>query len=309
MRGKIVIELILLAAVVAGIWVISGVVSAPPKAEAPEAVEVVKIASLHPRLSEMARRIGGEAVEVVDLFAPAAQLHSFTPSAADVAAAAQSRFLLACGKGVEPYLRDLRDSLPAGVVLLELGEQIPDVMAPDGRTPDPHWWNTPANMKRASMALAAALEQAAPAAAAGISARRQEWAAAMDALTRRARLELTRIPPARRVLATEHAAMCHFCSEYHFTPIAVQGVAHESEGDTAGMAHLLAELRARGVPCLFAEEGGSPRYLQNLATQLGAGLRRLYMDGTHPTGEPISYEEMFMHNVRAIRDGLQEEAP
>ena len=290
-------------ALAVGVWALSaGKWGAPEGAGESGAV---KVSSLHPRLSEMARRIGGEAVEVVDLFPPAAELHSFTPTAAEVAAAGGSRLLLACGKGVEPYLRDLRDSLPTSTGVLELGEGIPDVAAPDGHTPDPHWWNTPANMKRAGQALAAALSQVAPAAAEGIAARQQAWAAEMDELTRRARLELTRIPAARRVLVTEHAAMCHFCAEYHLTPIAARGVAQESEGDTAGLARLLAELRERGVPCLFAEEGGSPRYLQNMAAQLGAELRSLYMDGTHPTGAPMSYEEMFMHNVRAIRAGLE----
>lgn len=303
MRGKIIIELFLLAAVVAGVWALSAVFYSPADVRPAEPARV-KVASLHPRLSEMARRLGGDAVEVVDLFPPAVDLHSFTPSAADMAAAAGSRLLLACGKGVEPYLRDLRDSLPHGVTLLELGNALPDVLAPDAHTPDPHWWNTPANMKRASATLAAALAEAAPAAAADIAARQQTWAAEMDELTRRARLELTRIPPQRRVLVTEHAAMCHFCAEFHFTPIAVQGVAKESEGDTAGLARLMADLRSRGIPCLFAEEGGSPRFLQNLSAQLGAELRSLYMDGAHPTGKAMSYEEMFLHNVRAIRDGL-----
>ena len=41
----------------------------------------LKIASLHPLLSEMARNIGGEAVEVVDLFPANGDLHSFAPAA------------------------------------------------------------------------------------------------------------------------------------------------------------------------------------------------------------------------------------
>ena len=312
MRGKIAVALLLLAVVLAALWALTGERAAEvamPEPVAGEPLPVtspVKVASLHPLLSEMARSIGGNAITVVDLFPAASDLHAFTPAGADIAAAAGSRLLLACGKGVEPYLRDLRDSLPASTAVLELGAAIPDVSTPGGGgIPDPHWWSTPTNMKRASLALAAALQQAAPAEAQGIAARQQAWAAAMDALTRRARLELTRIPAAQRVLVTEHAAMCHFCEEFHFTPIPVQGVAQESEGDTASLARLLGELRTRGVPCLFADVGDSPRFLQNLAAQLGARLHSLYMDGVHPTGEPLSYEEMFLHNLRAIRSGLE----
>ena len=264
---------------------------------------VVKLASLHPLLSEMAQRLGGDAVQVVNLFPPAAELHAFTPTGADIAAASGSRLLLACGKGVEPYLRDLQDSLPA-TPILRLGDSIPDVTTPDGHTPDPHWWSTPENMKRAAATLCAALQQAAPAHSESIAARFSAYSQAMDELTRRARLELARIPAPQRVLVSEHAAMCHFCAAFHFTPIAVQGVARQSESDTARLAHLLADLRAREVACLFADIGDSPRFLENLAAQIGARIRPLYMDGTHPTGEPITYEQMFLHNINAIRTGL-----
>ena len=74
---------------------------------------VTKVASLHPLLSDMARQVGGDAVEVVNLFPENGELHAFEPTAGDLAAAAGAQLVLACGKGVEPYLEDLQDSLPA----------------------------------------------------------------------------------------------------------------------------------------------------------------------------------------------------
>ena len=71
----------------------------------------LKIASLHPLLSEMARSIGREQVEVVDLFPVNGDLHSFIPTGKALASAAGARLVLACGKGVEPYLSDLNDTL------------------------------------------------------------------------------------------------------------------------------------------------------------------------------------------------------
>ena len=47
-----------------------------------------KVASLHPLLSDMARQVGGDAVEVVNLFPENGELHACEPTAADVAAAA-----------------------------------------------------------------------------------------------------------------------------------------------------------------------------------------------------------------------------
>lgn len=262
----------------------------------------VKVACLHPLLSDMARRVGGEHVQVVNLFPPNAELHAFAPTSAEVSQAVGCRLVLACGKGVEPYLADLRQALTAKVQVLELGADVPDAAAPGGQVTDPHWWNAPENMKRASLALADALKQLDPAHAAEFQAGQVEYARAMDALTRRARVELARIPREQRVLVSAHAAMCHFCDAFRLQPIAAQGVAKESEGDTAHMARLLAELRERGVRCVFTELQDSPKFLENIARQIGAQCRPLVMDGIAPgMGD---YESVFLFNLRSLREGL-----
>ena len=268
------------------------------------AAEPVKVGSLHPLLSDMARRVGGEHVQVVDLFPPNAELHTFAPSPREVAQATGCRLVLACGKGIEPYLEDLREALGAARTrVLELGAAVPEVMLPGSRVPDPHWWNAPENMKLAALALAAALKHEAPAAAAPeLDAACRAYADAMDALTRRAKLELARIPAAQRALVSAHAAMCHFCAAFRLEPIAVQGVAKESEGDVAHLAQLLAELRRRKVRCLFTEMKDSPKYLENIARQLGAELRPLVMDGAAPG--MADYETIFLFNLNAVRAGL-----
>lgn len=263
----------------------------------------LKIASLHPLLSEMARNIGGEAVEVVDLFPANGDLHSFAPGSKQMAAAANADMLLACGKGIEPYLAELAESMPEDTVILGLGRDIPHVYLPNSRRADPHWWNTPENMKRASRTLLATLSQLAPAQQATFTAGQKKYAATMDALTRKARLQFSRIPQNRRYLVTGHAAMCHFCEEFGFTPITIHGISKESEGDTATLAALLSDLRAKDVRCIFTEVGASPKILEVIAEQLGVPTAPLVLDGVFPGQQ--SYEKLFMHNVNTISKHLK----
>ncbi len=263
----------------------------------------LKIASLHPLLSEMARNIGGEAVEVVDLFPANGDLHSFAPGSKQMAAAANADMLLACGKGIEPYLAELAESMPEDTVILGLGRDIPNVYLPNSRRADPHWWNTPENMKRASRTLLATLSQLAPAQQATFTAGQKKYAATMDALTRKARLQFSRIPQNRRYLVTGHAAMCHFCEEFGFTPITIHGISKESEGDTATLAALLSDLRAKDVRCIFTEVGASPKILEVIAEQLGVPTAPLVLDGVFPGQQ--SYEKLFMHNVNTISKHLK----
>lgn len=258
----------------------------------------LRIASLHPLLSEMAATLGGKHVEVVNLFPPNGELHGFTPTGRELAAAAGAQLLLTCGKGVEPYLADLRDSLPAHTTVVETGKDVPDVSVPGTRFRDPHWWNTPENMKRASRTLLSAMIQAAPQYETAFAEGQRAYAATMDRLSRTARLRLSRIPRGARYLVTGHAAMCHFCKAYNLTPVAIQGIAKESEGDTATLAALLADLRKKQTRCIFTEVNASPRMLQVIADQLGIPTAPLVMDGIYPAAQ--DYESMFLHNIDTI---------
>lgn len=267
----------------------------------------LRIASLHPLLSEMAREIGGEQAEVVDLFPANGDLHSFSPGTRELGEAAGADFLLALGKNAEPYLRDLRQSLSANTQVLELGATVPDVLVPGSKRRDPHWWNTPENMKRSSRALYRALTLKAPQHRALFTRNWRAYTAKMDSLAAQARVLLSRVPAERRVLVSGHAAMCHFCQTYGFEAIPVHGIAKESEGDTATMARLITTLRERRVPCIFVDMGSSPRALNNLAEATGATTAPIVMDGIWP--ELGSYEAIFLHNIRTIVKGLAPELP
>ena len=263
---------------------------------------VTKVASLHPMLSDMARQVGGDAVEVVNLFPENGELHAFEPTAADVAAASGAQLVLACGKGVEPYLEDLRDSLPERTRIVELGDAVPEVFLPGSKVADPHWWNSPTAMKRASRTLRAALEQAEPARKEQFLKGQRAYAAQMDTLVREARLAFARIPQERRILVCSHAAMSHFCKDFGFTALAVHGIAQESEGDTASLARILAELRRKSVPCLFYGVNEPPKVLRTIAAQVGAKALPLALDGINPATP--TYAGLFRFNVRNIVEGL-----
>ena len=157
-------------------------------------------------------------------------------------------------------------------------------------------------MKRASRALRAALEQAEPGNKKQFANGQRAYAAQMDALVRETRLAFARIPQEKRVLVCSHAAMSHFCKDFGFTALAVHGIAQESEGDTASLARILAELRQKSVPCLFYGVNEPPKVLRTIATQVGAKALPLALDGINPATP--TYAELFRFNVKNIVEGL-----
>lgn len=262
----------------------------------------LKVASLHPLLSDMAKEIGSDRVEVHNLLDAGTNLHSFEPSTAQLAASAQAKLLLACGKNTEPYLNKLRESLPAQTRIIELGKDIPDVYISGSKQADPHWWNSPENMKRASRSLLQAFIQADPSNEDFYTKGQKNYARLMDKLQRKAKLRITRIPIEKRVLVTGHAAMCHFCHEFGFISIPLFGIAAESEGDTASLAIILQQLRKRNIKSIFNESSSSPKLLETISQQIGAETHSLIMDGLHP--EYKSFKQIFNYNINTILKGL-----
>lgn len=291
----------------------------------------LKLAALHPVLGDMARAIAGDKAVVVDLLRPNGNLHSFEPSPKEIAAAAGASLILSSGKDMEPYLPSLRDTLRSGnsqCSILDLGAAIPDVPSSlpsthseqaeenkhdhehDGagcchHAYDPHWWHTPANMKRAARKLAASLTKIDSPNKATYSANLAAWNKKMDSLDAWARLYFASIPTERKILVTGHSSMAHFCKEYGFREIPVQGISREDEGNPARLAAILKELKqsALHISCIFPEYGTNPKSLEEIADSAGIKLAEpLITDGLAPGA--ARFEEMFRKNVQSIRDGL-----
>jgi len=121
--------------------------------------EALRVASLSTVMADLARDIGGERVEVVEIVKPGMDPHIFEPSPGDYKIIAHSRILLASGLGFESYLEKLRPVLEKSGVRLVVGGEVvkPIEGACEGHdhsddhhhhgTQDPHWWQSVSNVK------------------------------------------------------------------------------------------------------------------------------------------------------------------
>ena len=115
------------------------------------AVAGLKVATLHPLMTDLARQVGGNQVEVISLLGPNDHPHSFSPSPKILAKARGAQIYLASGKNMEPYLGRLRDTVGSNATILEVGRKVPSLKV-SGRDAqyvccpkhafgaiDPHW--------------------------------------------------------------------------------------------------------------------------------------------------------------------------
>lgn len=269
-----------------------------------------KVAVLHPLLGDIATRVGGDRVEVIDLIGPNGDPHHFEPQPADIKRAEGAKLWLVAGMGLESYLPSLKSVIGEGRIC-EVGESLPALAggcdheghdhSGHDHGKDPHWWHSIDLFQRAVSVVEAEFAKTDPEHAAEFRKNAEEFRTSLDGLERWARRELLRIPRERRHLATAHAAFNYFCKDFGFTAIPIQGINREQTPTAAELAELIQTLRKHEVAAVFPERESNPKVLQSLARDTGILIGEpLIADGTGST----DYETMFRHNVNAIVKAL-----
>lgn len=268
----------------------------------------LKVATLHPLLADLAKQVGGSRVEIVELVEKNADPHHFEPTPQQIRGAGDVDLCLASGMGLESYLPALRSLLPASTELIEIGNSIPALEGgcdhPEhahhgdhSHGLDPHWWHSIDAFRRATTLTAEAFASADPENAEFYQNNATTYRAELDALEKKVRRDLARVPRDLRILATAHAAFAYFCRDYGFTAIPVQGVNREQMPDAKSLANLINQLQESKVPAIFPEKSSNPKILEALTADTGIRLApALIADGTTTD----SYKAMVEYNVETI---------
>jgi zinc/manganese transport system substrate-binding protein len=278
----------------------------------------LKVASLHPLLTDLLKQVGGERVEVIDVIGPNGDPHQFEPGPRELQAARGAALYFVSGKGLEPYLPKLRDIVGADRVV-EVGAALPTLKAEwlcdhgdhehehehehAHEVDDPHWWHSIDCWKRAAREVAVKLGTVDEEHAAGYLQRALAARAEFEKLEAWMRGELATVPKANRTLATAHAAFAYFCNEHGWRMLPVQGLNREQVAAPKFVGELAKVIREEKVLAIFPELHSNPKMLHAIAENAGVKVADpLMADG----GDSI--EKMFRHNVTAIVRALGPQA-
>jgi zinc/manganese transport system substrate-binding protein len=293
----------LLAAVVAG--------AASGAAHAAEAR--IRVVTLHTVLTEIAREVGGDRVDIDPVVQPGVDPHAFQPSPGAVARMTQADLVLAGGLNLEPYLdRMVRNAGVRGRVL-EVGDLVPVILqiaasgSPrSGAEKDPHWWHSIGDMLAATDLIRDAYARLRPQDAQGFADRARAYGERLRALQAWTLAEVARLPPGSRNLVTSHDAFGYFARDYGFTVYPINGSSPEGEPNAREYARIIDIIRSRRIRAIFPESTANARTVEGLVDDTGARIGPpLYADGLGPlTGDASTYDAMFRHNVTAIVSSL-----
>jgi ABC-type Zn uptake system ZnuABC Zn-binding protein ZnuA len=243
---------------------------------------------------------------------PGVDPHEYEPRPADLKLVAEAQLVLLSAKHMEGYVNKLQDATGTKGVLLQVGDKFPSLKMPAengqaGATiEDPHWWQNPENVKRATKVVQDALGEIAPSERAFFATNAAAYTRELDALDKWARSELAaKLPRDQRKLVTSHDAFRYFARAYGFTIYHIEGVSSEDQPSSKRVAELIATIKREKVKAVFLESILNPKVTQEITRESGAKIGgTLYADGLG-TDDAGTYAGMFRHNVETIVRALR----
>lgn len=271
-------------------------------------------------LGDLVQNVGGDRVAVRTLVGPGGDAHTFEPSPADSVALSQASLVFENGLGFEPWLDELYTSSGSKATRVVVTERIAPIKAaagsehaegeqPERGEPDPHVWSDAGNAIRMVEAIRDALAKADTANADAYMANAEGYLAELKALDSFIVAETNKLLPQRRKLVTIHDTFGYFAKRYGYEMVgtALGSVSTEAADPSAGeLAMLIEQIKAAGVPAIFAENVHNADLMSRIASESNVKLGpSLYTDALgEPGSDGDTYLKLMRSNVTAIVTAL-----
>lgn len=273
----------------------------------------LKVVAAETFLADIAQNVAGDRTTVDTLIPIGVDPHEFEPTPADVARVADSQVLIVNGGGLEVFLARLLQNAGGQRTVIEasagLTARQPDSTETVGEPIDPHFWLDPNNAIKYVENIQAGLSAADPGGAAIYRANAEAYIAKLQDLDRWIADRVAEIPPADRLLVTNHESLGYFADRYGFKIIGtiVPSVSSDASPSAQQLAALIDHIKATGAKAIFLETGTNPQLAQQVAAETGVKVvTGLYTHSITAAGGPApTYIDMLKVDVNAIVDALK----
>jgi ABC-type Zn uptake system ZnuABC Zn-binding protein ZnuA len=252
-------------------------------------------------LADIAQSVAGGRGAISSIVPVGSDPHSFDPTPKDAAKVARADAVVIISPGFEPPVDDLISGAGGKDLLV-----IDASAGLSGARADPHFWLDPIAVETYVENIRAGLARIDPAGAAAYAGNAAAYDQKLKDLDAWIAARVATIPPARRLLVTNHESFGRFAARYGFTVVGSILPSAESEAapSAAGLAGLVKAIKATGAPAIFLETGNAPDLAEQLARETGIKvITDLYTHSLGP-GAP-TYVAMMQWNVDRIVEALK----
>ena len=293
----------------AALLVLGGCASAQPTvgAGAGSAPAQPKVMAVESFLADIAQNVAGERLRVETLMPLGVDPHAFEPTPQDVARVGAANVLIVNGAGYEYWLDKVLENAGGQRQVIEASAGL--ASRDSGQAVDPHFWLDPTNVVRYVENIRDGLSAADPAGKETYAANAAAYIARLNELDGWIKGEIEQIPPARRLLVTNHESLGYFADRYGLKIVGavVPSVTTEASPSAQQLAALADQIRSSGAPAVFLETGANAQLAQQLHDETGITVvTDIAAESlTEPDGKAPTYLEMMRYNTEQIVAALK----
>ena len=255
-------------------------------------------------LEDIAQHVAGDRLAVESLLAPGVDPHEFQATPQDAITIARAQVLILNGQGYESWLEQSLEIGAAGQLVVEASAGLVA-----GQAGDPHLWMSPRNVVRYVENIRDGLSEADPDGAAIYAANAAAYIKELEVLDAWIAAEVDRVPPARRVLITNHHALESFAQAYGFeiAGVVIPSFTSGAAPSAQQIAQLIETIKSLEAPAIFLDVSENPDLAEQIAQESGARVvTGLYVETLSEAGGPApSYIGMLKYDVRRIVEALR----
>ena len=266
-------------------------------------------------ITDAARIIGGEHVEVTGLCGPGVDPHLFQASRADQKRLNNAGLVLYHGIHLEGKMGDLlariAETPGKGPRISAVAEVVDkkDLISNElfGDYPDPHLWFDLQLWKLCCAEIGRAMKEADPANAASYAAATEAYLAEIEETHQWALARIKELSPEKRKVVTSHDAYNYFARAYGFQVKGLQGISTVTKPGLQNIRAAVKYIRENKISTIFAETSVPRAAVDKVAEEAGCETfeHELYSDALgKPGSQAESFLGMFRFNLEAILTAL-----
>ncbi|SLN28589.1 metal ABC transporter substrate-binding protein [Roseisalinus antarcticus] len=277
-------------------------------AGAAQAQDRLKVVTTFTVIADMARTVAGDAVEVVSITKPGAEIHGYEPTPQDIVGAYDADLILWNGLNLEIWFEQF---------IANLGD-VPSVTVSDGIEPisigagsyegqsNPHAWMGLDNALVYIDNIEAALSAADPANAATFAANAEAYRADLRATLEPLRDRIARIPEDQRWLVTCEGAFSYLARDFGLRELYLWPINADQVGTPQQVRAVIDGVRENDIPVVFCESTVSSRPAEQVARETGAAFGGvLYVDSLSEADGPVpTYLDLLRVTSETVANGL-----
>jgi zinc/manganese transport system substrate-binding protein len=273
---------------------------------APAKVSPLPVLASFSIVGDIVREVAGPLLDLAAIAGPNQDAHHFDPTPSQLIRLGQVRLLVRNGLGFESWLDRIVEAGGFSGTLVTAADAVTPLVNARGR-PDPHIWQSHANVKAMAALIARQIAVLLPpTAAASIEDRLADFRQRVDSGLAAAKALIDAIPAERRMAVVPHNSFAYMGAELgvRFTPLA--GLSPESQPSAADIADLVDQVRRSGARAIFPENIADDRVTRQIGELAGLKVGSpLYSDAlSAPDAGAGTILQLLSHNARCLAVAL-----